>query len=56
MFGMEKQKIENYKKTKNSNIFLFGTIKLVSAYFLITYLSFGIFIVLARLYLKKIWL
>ena len=50
MFGMEKQKIENYKKTKNSNIFLFGTIKLVSAYFLITYLSFGIFIVLAYIF------
>jgi len=50
MFGMEKQKIENYKKTKNSNIFLFGKIKLVSAYFLITYLSFGIFIVLAYIF------
>lgn len=50
MFEIEKQQIENYKKTKYFNIFLYTTIKVVSAYFLITYLSFGIFIVLAYIF------
>lgn len=50
MFEIEKQQIEKYKKAKNFNIFLFTTIKVISAYFLITYLSFGIFIVLAYIF------
>ena len=50
MFEIERQQIEKYKKSKNFNIFLFSTIKVVSAYFLITYLSFGIFIVLAYIF------
>mgnify|MGYP000293257676 CR=1 FL=1 len=50
MFEMEKQQIEKYKKTKNFSIFLFTIIKLVSTYFLITYLEFGIFIVLAYIF------
>lgn len=47
MFEIEKQQIETYKKLKTFNVLLFTIIKLVIAYFLITYLEYGIFIVLA---------
>lgn len=47
MFEIEKQQIETYKKSKTFNVLLFTIIKLVIAYFLITYLEYGIFIVLA---------
>lgn len=49
MFEIEKQQIETYKKSKTFNVLLFTIIKLVIAYFLISYLEYGIFIVLAYL-------
>ena len=49
MFEIEKQQIETYKKLKTFNVLLFTIIKLVIAYLLITYLEYGIFVVLAYL-------